>query len=427
VKRLLLTVAMTALVAAGAASAHAILLQTSPANRAVLTRSPAAIRVTFDDAIRVGAGNAAVANTDGSSILAGPPRIAGHSLILTLHPHLPRGDYSARWSIVAEDGHREQGVLAFAVGSSASTPFSILGSSAALSWTDVTLRTLFLLGALVAEGVFAFWLLTRRLFAGELRGLVVRLLFFGLFTAFVGAGGLVYTTTGGTRFALLVQVAAIVAAVGAASAALARPRAFLLPVAGLLAVALAAIPAFAGHARDRGSPQWLAVPVDLLHLGAAAVWIGGLLTLLGVLREPLGTEAARRAAAQRFSTVALVAVGVLAASGVGRSLNELNSISQLWSTSYGQTLIVKTALFLPLLGIGRLNRRLLQRDTARLRRPVQVELAGLVVILAAVGVLTDLRPGSESPSAPKPVLHRIAGPGSYSRVEGPAAGSAASR
>ena len=425
-KRLLLTVALTALVAAGAASAHAILLQTSPADRALLTRSPPAIRVTFDDAIRVGAGNAAVSNAAGSSILAGPPRIAGHTLILTLHPHLARGDYSVRWSIVAEDGHREEGVLAFGVGSSA-TPFSILGSSAGLSWTDVALRALFVLGTLAAAGVFAFWLLMRRLFGDELRELVARLLFVGLFTAFVGAGGLVYTTTGGTRFALLAQVAAIGAAVGAASAALARPRAVLLPVAGLLAVCLTAIPAFAGHARDRGSPQWLAVPVDLLHLGAAAVWIGGLLTLLAVLRAPLGIETTRRAAARRFSTVALAAVGVLAASGVGRSLSELDSISQLWSTAYGQMLFVKTALFVPLLGIGRLNRRLLEPDTARLRRPLQVELAGLVVILAVVGVLTDLRPGSESPPKPKPAFQRTAGSEAYSRVEGAAAGSTASR
>ena len=88
---------------------------------------------------------------------------------------------------------------------------------------------------------------------------------------------------------------------------------------------------------------------------------------------------------------------------------------------------MKTALFLPLLAIGRLNRRLLERDPARLRRPVGVELAGLVAIIAAVGVLTDLRPGSEAPPAPKPVLHGTADSGSYSRVEGPAAGSTASR
>ena len=46
---------------------------------------------------------------------------------------------------------------------------------------------------------------------------------------------------------------------------------------------------------------------------------------------------------------------------------------------------------------------------------MQIELAGLVVILAVVGVLTDLRPGSEAPPAPKPVLHGAAGAEGYSR------------
>ena len=90
-KRLLLTVALAALAAPGAAVAHAILLQTSPANRAVLARSPGEIRVTFDDAIRLGAGNAAVANADGASILAGPPSVAGHSLILRLRARAAAG------------------------------------------------------------------------------------------------------------------------------------------------------------------------------------------------------------------------------------------------------------------------------------------------------------------------------------------------
>jgi copper transport protein len=427
-KRLLLTVALAALVAPGAAFAHAILLQTSPANRAVLARAPTEIRVTFDDAIRPGAGNAAVGNANRRSILAGVPHVAGRSLILPLRSRLPKGDYSARWSIVAQDGHHEQGVIAFAVGTSSAAPFSILGSSARLSWTDVTLRALLLLGSLAAAGVFAFWVLLRRLFADELSGLVPRLLFVGLFPAFVGAGGLVHTTTGGTRFALLVKLGAIVAATGAAAAALAVARTVLLPVAGLCAVALAAMPAFAGHALDRGSPRWLAVPVDLLHLGSAAVWIGGLLTLLAVLRGTVGDEVTRQTATRRFSAVALVAVGVLAATGIARSLSELTSISQLWSTSYGRALLVKTALFMPLLGIGRLNRRLLAQEPARLRRLVSVELAGLLAIVAVVGVLTDLRPGSESAPAPKPVLHGTAPlPSGYSRAEGSPAGSTASR
>src|SRR5579862_5763987 len=128
-KRLLLTVALAALAAPGAAFAHAILLRTSPVNHAVLAHSPREIRIAFDDAIRLGAGNAAVANASGASVLDGRPKVAGRSVILPLRARLPQGAYSARWSIVAEDGHREQGVLAFVVGSGASTPISILGSS----------------------------------------------------------------------------------------------------------------------------------------------------------------------------------------------------------------------------------------------------------------------------------------------------------
>jgi copper transport protein len=429
-KRLLLTAALAALVVPGVAAAHAILLQTSPADGAVLARSPREIRVTFDDAIQLGSGSAAVANADGASILSARPRVAGHSLILPLRPGLPSGAYSVRWSIVAEDGHREEGVLAFAVGSGAAAPFSILGSGAGLSWTDVALRALYLLGALTAAGGFAFWLLMRRLFAGGLDRRVARLLFFGLFCAFVGTGGLVQTTAAGTRFAHSVEIAAIVAAAGAASAALAVSRPALLAIAGSCAVTLAAIPAFAGHALDRGSTRWFAIPADLLHLASAAVWIGGLAALLSVLAGGVGDETARLAATRRFSTVALVAVGVLGASGLARSLSELNSVSQVWSTSYGRALIVKTAVFLPLLAVGRLNRLRLERGSPELRRPVQLELAGLVAIVAVVGVLTDLRPGSEAPPAPKPVLQKTATlsrAGDYSRVDVPAAGSTASR
>ena len=396
-KRLLLTLALTALVAPGVAMAHAILLDTSPANHASVRRSPRDVRVTFDDSVRLGHGNAAVANDTGESILSGPPVVVGHSVVLPLRPDLPNGDYSARWSIVAEDGHRQQGVLAFAVGAASGSPTSVLGASAPLSWTDVALRALYLAGALTAAGVFSFWLLVRRLFVEDLRRHISRLLFFALLAAFVGAGGLEHTATGGTRFALFAKVAAIVAAGGAAAAALAASRTNLLPAAGLGAVALVIAPAFGGHALDHGSPAWVAVPVDLLHLGSAAVWIGGLVALLSLLRGAVGDAAVRVAAARRFSTVALAAVVVLAASGLGRALTELDSVSQIWSTSYGRALIVKTVLFLPLLGVGRANRAVLAHASARLARPVLIELAVLAAIVGVVGVLTDLRPGSEAP------------------------------
>ena len=76
---------------------------------------------------------------------------------------------------------------------------------------------------------------------------------------------------------------------------------------------------------------------------------------------------------RRFSTAALASVGVLALSGLGRALTELHSISQVWSTSYGRALIVKSVLFLPLLGLGWLNRTLLLDAFARLRRSAMLE------------------------------------------------------
>jgi copper transport protein len=395
-KRLLLMLALAALAAPGAAMAHAILLGTAPANRATLRHSPRDVRVTFDDSVRLGRGNAAVANDTRDSVLSAAPAVHGHSVVLPLRRGLPDGTYSVRWSIVAEDGHRQQGVFAFAVGSGGGSATSVLGASVPLSFADVALRALYLAGALSAGGIFAFWLLVRRLYAAELRRQISRLLFFALLTAFIGAGGLEQTAIAGTRFALFARLAAIVAAAGAAAAALAVSRAKLLPVAGASAAALAAAPVLGGHALDPGSPAWLAVPVDLLHLGSAAVWIGGLVGLFFVSRGALGDDSSTLAAARRFSGVAVAAVVVLAASGIGRALTELDSVSQIWSTSYGRALIVKTALFLPLLAVGRLNRALLQRG-GRLGRTLMIELAVLAAILAVIGVLTDLRPGSETP------------------------------
>jgi len=63
-------------------------------------------------------------------------------------------------------------------------------------------------------------------------------------------------------------------------------------------------------------------------------------------------------------------------------------------------LIIKTALFLPLLGVGWLNRALLAGAFARLRRSVLIEVTVITAILVVVGVLTDLRPGKLVGAAP---------------------------
>ena len=402
VRRTILVTLLVALAAPAGAAAHATLLRTVPANGAVVDRAPALVRIEFDDGVRVAPGNAAVANATGSSVLASKPRTSGHALLLPLRAGLANGAYSIRWSAVSDDGHREQGVLAFAVGSGAASPHSVLGASATLSWSDIVLRGLYYLGLLAGAGAAAFGLAMRGLSNTRLRRTLAHLLFFALLATFIGASGIVHTAPPGTRYALVLKVALSISLVGAAAAALAPTYPMLLAVAGACALTLLAAPTLSGHALDPDQPRILAPIVDLAHVAAAAIWFGGLLALVFVV--PRGTDERERVAlARRFSTIALCAVIVLGVSGLGRALTELSAVNQIWSTSYGRALIVKSALFLPLLGVGWLNRALLAGAFARLRRSVLVEVTVLVAIVIVVGVLTELRPGKLVARAASPV------------------------
>ncbi|HEX3805314.1 MAG TPA: copper resistance protein CopC [Gaiellaceae bacterium] len=391
--------AVLALAAPADAFAHATLLQTSPQNGAVLDTSPRRVTATFDDSIRVAGGNAAVANTTNKSVLAGTATAHGSTLVLPLEPNLPDGDYSARWSIVSEDGHREEGVVAFAVGAGSPSPSSVLGAGVALTWNDILLRTLFYLGLLAGGGAAVFGLMSRTLFGTRLLRPLAHLLFFSLLLTFIGGSGILHTAPPGTRFSHVMDVAITIALIGGAAAALAPSVPRLLWLAGASALVLLAAPTLAGHALDRDQPKVVSVVADLAHLASASVWLGGLIALVWVVPRATDDEDERRAAARMFSATALAAVLVLAASGLARALTELSSVSQIWSTSYGRALIVKTALFVPLLGVGWLNRTRLLTVFARLRRSVRIEIVGIVGILVAVAILTELRPGVEASRA----------------------------
>jgi hypothetical protein len=100
------------------------------------------------------------------------------------------------------------------------------------------------------------------------------------------------------------------------------------------------------------------VPIDLLHVAAAAVWFGGLAAL--VFAVPKGTGVIATSAARRFSTAALVSVIVVALTGGGRALAELSKVSQLWTTGYGRALVVKTVLLGVLVLLGWFSRSALR-------------------------------------------------------------------
>jgi copper transport protein len=396
VARALAVLALAALVVPATAAAHARLIRTVPADGSLLARTPADIRVVFDDTVRVASGNAAVANASRRSVLAAPPRARGRVLTLPL-ARLTRGDYTARWSVVAEDGHHEQGVIAFAVGTSGPRPEPVLAASTPVGIGTVALRALYYLGLLIAAGATVFALLARPLLGARLRRPLAGLLFVALLAAFLGASGLEAGATTGTRFAIVLEIAVVASLVGAAAAALAPAVPALLGVAGGCALALTIAPALAGHALDPDQPRVLAALLDAAHTAAAAVWLGGLVAALWLLPRSSVDSWERRAVLHRFSTAAVAAVVLIAATGLARALTELGGIAELWSTSYGRALLVKTALFVPLLAVGRLSRSLLEERSPRLARSIAVEVAAITAIVVVVAVLTQLRPGSAAP------------------------------
>jgi putative copper resistance protein D len=113
-----------------------------------------------------------------------------------------------------------------------------------------------------------------------------------------------------------------------------------------------------GHAADWGDPSFAEL-MDWLHIMASALWGGGLITLCAVMlprvvklpqRRRLTAEIARQ-----FSILAGVALAGVLLTGLYNAWLQMGSISAIWQTPYGRTLLVKLLLVLPLLALGGLN------------------------------------------------------------------------
>ena len=375
-----------ALAAPAAALAHANLIRSEPANGAVLDTPPHVVRLFFDDAIRAQPGVKAIRN-GGASILAGNARVLNkRTLVIPLERGLRRGDYTVLWRALSDDGHPVAGILTFGVGAGRAPPQAALKLRGGEQPLPIVERWLFLAGVLAAAGAALFKLALRSDAEPPPSLFLVAFLL-------VVAGGvpLVARTSLSTRFGTVVAGAVVVAGVGAALAAGARRYPRVSPGTWLMALLLLPAPSLAGHALDPGRPRF-ELPVDIVHVAASSVWLGGLLALAVHLRR----GNAREALVRRFSALALGSVVVLATTGVIRAFGELTSVGHVWTTGYGRWLVVKTALLTSLTAIGWANRYrmipVLVGSVSRLRRNIFAELLLFAGLITAVAFLTQARP-----------------------------------
>lgn len=173
------------------------------------------------------------------------------------------------------------------------------------------------------------------------------------------------------------------------------------PAAALGAAAVASL-AWGGHgAAGEGVPGLMHTAADIVHLLAAALWLGALLAFVLLTVRPRQPAATARALAA-FSGVGAAAAALLVLTGLVNSwfLIGPDRLAAAPGTLYGQLLAAKLALFAAMLGLAALNRYRLvpafrRSDPAafvRLRRSLRIEMALGAAILAFVSWLGTLEP-----------------------------------
>lgn len=153
-----------------------------------------------------------------------------------------------------------------------------------------------------------------------------------------------------------------------------------IPLVAPVAAFAAALLPFAGHAAA-AEPAAGAEFADALHVLSAGMWAGGIFAL-ATLRPPDGWRAPQaRALLDRFAGVALIAFAVTALTGVLRATEQLHGLNDLWTTSYGMVLALKSAGVGVMLVLSLAWRRGL--PAARFEAGVAVVVVGATAILAS--------------------------------------------
>lgn len=440
------------------ARAHAVLIRAEPTADTVVVEPPDEIRLWFDEPVSSEFSSAKLFDLNSQEIALRAAHVDPadpHLLILKL-PELTPGVYSVLWKVLSEsDGHFSQGLQVFGVGEGtdlgtviikpAVTPPPAI-SEVALRWLNFTLLASVIGGLVMVQFVLlpvsdqnnpalnATIQIARRRMLGW-AGLCAIL-------ALLVGGGLLWWQTavslealpeGAASWTVTAQILAktrwggfwlgrqilllLLTIVLFIYVRMRPDLPYLRGMALLLALGWLLTQSMSSHASATATNTSLAIAADGLHLLAASIWVGGLLSLaVGLLpllyRNRPNFTALVRAGWGPFGRIAAVCVGLLIATGLYNSGRQVASLDALITTLYGQTLLIKVALVLMVGLLGLLNSMLLHphlvQPLARLwHRPVGWTplslrwLPALVIAEVSLGLIVLLLTGLVT-AAPAP-------------------------
>jgi copper transport protein len=400
------TLAAVLLGTAAPAFAHAALLTTDPGEGSVVKAAPAQVLLTFSEGVLLSGGSLRVLDPSGKDVEQGAVHHAGDNqstATVKLRQGLRSGTYTVAWKAVSADTHPVAGAWTFSVGTPSATsvnPAAVPGQQPG----GGAAGTLYSVGRAFSYGGFALlvggcafltvcWPRGARLRVMQKAAVggwvtltastIALLLLRGPYVNGTGLGGIfdlgkVQSAVASKAGAALLSRLLLLAAAAVFLAVLFGPYSrregrkerhdpgLSLPLGlslggTVIAAGLAATWAMSEHA-SVGIQPTVAIPVDILHLLAMAVWLGGLVALVTALYRTMGVEPA---AVRRFSRLAFGCVCVLVGTGIYQAWRQVGSWHALFTTKYGQLLIVKIGLVVLMLGAAVISRRW----TARLAEP----------------------------------------------------------
>ncbi|MCU0514351.1 MAG: copper chaperone PCu(A)C [Anaerolineae bacterium] len=415
------------LLAALPAQAHAHLQRSSPAAGQQLSAAPAEIRLWFTEALEARHSRITLRDATGATLELPPATVDPadpHQMAVPLGA-LPDGVYTVVWrALSAADGHLTEGSFPFSIGIGIGVAAGDLAGVASVETLippdSALVRWLHFLALALCLGSLAFWHFVWRparpdQAAPRLRWLIrAGWLCLGLATGLTlllqtasisGSGllaaafdpalaGIVLETRFGQLW--LVRVALwLLLLPGVLWLTPARPGLSWLTLSAGGGLLLAhSLFSHASAAPDMAA----AVVADWLHLAASSAWAGGLVALAAAWSDLAPAERPQQLGrlTAAFSNYARVLVALLIVTGFYAAWLHIGSPEALLTTFYGQALLVKMALFAPLLLIAAFNfistQRRLHSDSPRwprsLRAAVTAEIALISGVLLAAGTLT---------------------------------------
>ncbi len=431
-------------------SAHALLLSSNPAPNAILATSPAQVELFFSEPVAQGLSSLIVFDQNGLQADQKDMRVdpSNPTRMTVSLPALVTGIYTVSWKAVsATDGHQTEGAFTFSVGSGNNGPAykpvqqtsssSLPGSALFFKW--LLLAALALLGGRVPF-LWLVWKPSLNKDAGDLPAAVLTPLAWNLLIWIGLVGALVAILIGllaqagqatGAELALpwapamltllsttrlgLIWLARLALAALAIWLAMGRPAAWKVWLGYVSALALMLSVSLTSHAATEALPL-LPVIDDWIHILGMTVWLGGLVYLLTGLRAIFQLEPRQRTRLSsllmaRFSSMALISVGVIGVTGLISASLRVGTLQALLTSIYGHALLFKQIFVAGLLALAGVNLVIISPRLKRSRlngeadialvagfgKIVLVEAALGAVLLMAVSLLTYLPPARINP------------------------------